>query len=155
MARRGLHSNGYSLVRHVLLDAAGCGLDRHVAELGRTLGEEMLEPTRIYALDCLALARAPRRRARASRTSPAAGSRANLARVLPGGLRRATSTARPGRRPPVFGLVGELGGVAQPELERTLNMGVGMVAVVAADVGRRRARAAGEPAGCRPGCSAR
>ena len=57
MASSGLHSNGYSLVRHVLLnDRAGWALDRDVAELGRTLGEELLEPTRIYAKACLALA---------------------------------------------------------------------------------------------------
>ena len=59
MAASGLHSNGYSLVRHVLLSGrrpAG-RLDRHVDELGRTLGEELLEPTRIYAKACLDLAR--------------------------------------------------------------------------------------------------
>ena len=56
MASSGLHSNGYSLVRHVLLEQAGWALDRDVDELGRTLGEELLEPTRIYATACLALA---------------------------------------------------------------------------------------------------
>src|SRR3954471_19945551 len=55
MAASGLHSNGYSLVRHVLLAQAGMSLDAHVDELGRTLGEELLEPTRIYARACLAL----------------------------------------------------------------------------------------------------
>src|SRR4028118_1842548 len=49
MASSGLHSNGYSLVRHVLLERAGWALDRHVDELGRTLGEELLEPTCLYA----------------------------------------------------------------------------------------------------------
>ena len=56
MASSGLHSNGYSLVRHVLLNQAGWKLDREVPEFGRTLGEELLEPTRIYAKACLALA---------------------------------------------------------------------------------------------------
>ena len=56
MASSGLHSNGYSLARHVLLERAGLPLDGHIEELGRTLGEELLEPTRIYALDCLELA---------------------------------------------------------------------------------------------------
>src|SRR5215216_2780647 len=56
MASSGLHSNGYSLVRHVLLEQAGWALDRDVPELGRPLGEELLEPTRIYARACLALA---------------------------------------------------------------------------------------------------
>src|SRR6476659_184050 len=56
MASSGLHSNGYSLVRHVLLNTAKWQLDRDVPELGRTLGEELLEPTRIYAKACLELA---------------------------------------------------------------------------------------------------
>ena len=56
MGSSGLHSNGYSLARHVLLDIARMPLGGHVEEFGRTLGEELLEPTRIYAKDCLALA---------------------------------------------------------------------------------------------------
>ena len=56
MASSGLHSNGYSLARHVLLEKAKLPLDSYMEELGRTLGEELLEPTRIYAKDCLALA---------------------------------------------------------------------------------------------------
>ena len=55
MASSGLHSNGYSLARHVLLEMAGLSLDGHIEELGRTLGEELLEPTRIYSKDCLCL----------------------------------------------------------------------------------------------------
>jgi phosphoribosylformylglycinamidine cyclo-ligase len=123
----GLHSNGYSLVRHVFFERAGWALDREVPEFGRTLGEELLEPTRIYALDCLALARTTPVHAFAHITG--GGLAANLARVIPDGLRATLdrSTWQPG---PVFGTVGELGGVALPELERTLNMGVGMVAVV-------------------------
>src|SRR4051794_15381704 len=58
MGASGLHSNGYSLVRHVLLERAGWSLDRQVGDLGRALGEELLEPTRIYSLDCLALVEA-------------------------------------------------------------------------------------------------
>src|SRR5699024_2376842 len=55
MASSGLHSNGYSLARQVLFDTAGLTVDSHIEELGRTLGEELLEPTRIYSKDCLAL----------------------------------------------------------------------------------------------------
>ena len=55
LASSGLHSNGYSLVRQVLLTDAKLSLDAHVAELGRTLGEELLEPTRVYARDILAM----------------------------------------------------------------------------------------------------
>ncbi|HEY4418162.1 MAG TPA: phosphoribosylformylglycinamidine cyclo-ligase, partial [Pseudonocardia sp.] len=56
MGSSGLHSNGYSLARHVLLDIARMPLAGHVEEFGHTLGEELLVPTRIYARDCLALA---------------------------------------------------------------------------------------------------
>ena len=54
MAASGLHSNGYSLVRRVV-EVAGWGLERHVDEFGRTLGEELLEPTRLYTRACLAM----------------------------------------------------------------------------------------------------
>jgi phosphoribosylformylglycinamidine cyclo-ligase len=130
MASSGLHSNGYSLVRHVLLERAGWDLEREVPELGRTLGEELLIPTRIYSLDCLALTRTTRVHAFAHVTG--GGLAGNLARVVPDHLAvrldRATWTPDP-----VFGLVGEVGGVAREELERTVNMGVGMVAVVPAE----------------------
>jgi phosphoribosylformylglycinamidine cyclo-ligase len=130
MRSSGLHSNGYSLVRHVLLEQAGWALDRDVPELGRTLGEELLEPTRIYAKACLALARGTRTHAMSHITG--GGLAANLERVLPAEvtvtLDRGTWTPQP-----VFGLVAEVGGVERADLERTLNCGVGMVAVVEAD----------------------
>jgi phosphoribosylformylglycinamidine cyclo-ligase len=129
MASSGLHSNGYSLVRHVLLSSAGAGwaLDREVPELGRPLVDELLEPTRIYALDCLALIAAVEVHAMSHVTG--GGLAANLARVLPSHLSADVdrSTWRPA---PVFGVVQEVGGIAEAELERTLNRGVGMVAVV-------------------------
>lgn len=128
MAASGLHSNGYSLVRHVFFTQAGWALDRDVPEFGRTLGEELLEPTRIYSLDCLDLAR--RTEVHAFSHVTGGGLEANLARVLPAHLDarldRATWTP-----PAVFSLVAELGRIARPEVEKTLNMGVGMVAVVA------------------------
>ncbi len=126
MESSGLHSNGYSLVRHVLLQAAGWSLDRHVDELGRTLGEELLEPTRIYAKACLALA--DRTRTHAMSHITGGGLAANLERVLPVELAatidRATWTPQP-----VFDLVRRVGEVPQPDLEMTLNCGVGMVAL--------------------------
>jgi phosphoribosylformylglycinamidine cyclo-ligase len=130
MPSSGLHSNGYSLVRHVLLSEAGAGwsLDRHVDELGRTLGEELLEPTRIYAKDCLALIEAVEVHAFSHVTG--GGLAANLARVLPAGV-TADVDRSSWTPPPVFELVRSVGQVAADELERTLNMGVGMVAVVA------------------------
>ncbi|MET9218733.1 phosphoribosylformylglycinamidine cyclo-ligase [Streptomyces sp. NPDC088197] len=123
----GLHSNGYSLVRHVLFDRAGWSLDRQVPEFGRTLGEELLEPTKIYSLDCLALTRTTEVHAFSHITG--GGLANNLARVVPDHL-RATVDRSTWEPAPVFGLVGELGGVERLELEKTLNMGVGMIAVL-------------------------
>ncbi|WP_052847800.1 phosphoribosylformylglycinamidine cyclo-ligase [Streptomyces avicenniae] len=127
MASSGLHSNGYSLVRHVFFEVAGWTLEREVPEFGRTLGEELLTPTRIYSLDCLALLRATEVHAFAHVTG--GGLANNLARVVPEGLhaRVDRGTWSPA---PVFGTVGAAGGVARAELEKTLNMGVGMIAVV-------------------------
>jgi phosphoribosylformylglycinamidine cyclo-ligase len=134
MGSSGLHSNGYSLVRHVLLNSAGWRLDRHVDELGRTLGEELLEPTMIYAKACLDLARSTATHAMSHVTG--GGLAANLERVMPDSLvadiDRGTWTPQQ-----VFDLVRRVGAVAQPDLERTLNCGVGMVALLdPADAGK-------------------
>jgi phosphoribosylformylglycinamidine cyclo-ligase len=148
MASSGLHSNGYSLARHVLFGTAGWDVDRHVDALGRTLGEELLEPTRIYSLDCLDLARADDVEVHAISHVTGGGLAANLARVLPDHLHldldRSTWTPQP-----IFTLIGELGSVDRGELERTLNMGVGMVALVdarSADAALARLAARGVPA---------
>jgi len=129
MASSGLHCNGFSLVR-MIVDRAGLALDAEPPGLGRTLGEELLVPARIYAKDCLALARDCEVHAYAHVTG--GGLAANLARVLPPGtaavLDRGTWCP-----PPVFGLLAERGQVADDEMERVFNMGVGMVAVVAAE----------------------
>ncbi len=131
MASSGLHSNGYSLARHVLLGAEAPGLAAEPAQLGRSIGEELLEPTRIYAVDCLALARSGSG-VHAFSHITGGGLAANVARVLPEGL--AADIDRATWRPqPIFGLIGALGGVAQAELEKTFNMGIGMIAVVAAE----------------------
>lgn len=132
MASSGLHSNGYSLARHVFFTVAHWELDRDVPELGRPLGAELLEPTRVYSLDCLALAREESCRLHALSHVTGGGLAGNLVRVLPDGVRAEVDRAS-WSPPAVFGLVGQVGGVPQAELERTFNMGVGMVAVVAAD----------------------
>ncbi|MBD8057626.1 phosphoribosylformylglycinamidine cyclo-ligase [Cellulomonas sp. JH27-2] len=128
----GLHSNGYSLVRAVVRQS-GWALDRHVDELGRTLGEELLEPTRVYASDCLALARrAGVEGLHAFSHVTGGGLASNVARVLPVGL--VADIDRGGwQLPPVFSLVQSLGQVPWTDLEGTLNLGVGMVAIVAPD----------------------
>jgi phosphoribosylformylglycinamidine cyclo-ligase len=127
MASSGLHSNGYSLARYVLLGDGGPGLDAHLPELGRTVGEELLEPTRIYAKDCLALLGAVDVHAISHVTG--GGLAANLARVLPTDVAidvdRSTWTPQP-----IFGVIGDLGRVEVGDMERTFNMGIGMIAVV-------------------------
>ena len=129
MASSGLHSNGYSLARHVFFSLAGWDVDHDVDGLGRTVGEELLEPTRIYSLDCLALARAHRERLHAPSHITGGGLAENLARVIPAHL-SATIDRSTWTPPPVFSLIGELGGVLQQDLESTFNQGIGMVAVV-------------------------
>ena len=130
MASSGLHSNGYSLARHVLLGPDGPGLTAHIDDLGRTVGEELLEPTRIYTKLCLALAAAHEVHAFSHITG--GGIAANIARVLPQSL-AADIDRTTWQVPAVFSLIGTLGSVELLELERTLNMGIGMVAVTATD----------------------
>ncbi|GIH78970.1 phosphoribosylformylglycinamidine cyclo-ligase [Planobispora longispora] len=129
LASSGVHSNGYSLVRHII-SLAGLPLEREVPEFGRTLGEELLEPTRIYSLDCLALARSVEVHAYAHITG--GGLAGNLSRSLPPTmdalLDRSSWTP-----PPVFGFLAEHGKVAQADMDRTFNLGVGMAAIVPAD----------------------
>ena len=129
LSASGLHSNGYSLVRRVLADA-GWGLAREVPELGRTLGEALLEPTRLYTRPCLALARDPRCGVHAFSHVTGGGLAANLARVLPPHLDAVLDRAS-WTPPAVFSLVAGLGRVPAEDVERTLNQGVGMVAVLA------------------------
>jgi phosphoribosylformylglycinamidine cyclo-ligase len=147
MASSGLHSNGYSLVRRVIA-SAGWALDRDVPELGRALGEELLEPTRLYTTPCLELTAQLRDGVHAFTHVTGGGLAANLARVLPPGL-TATVDRSTWTPAPVFGLVAGLGNVPQADLERTLNMGVGMIAIVSgdgADAAVAQLEAAGLPA---------
>lgn len=144
LASSGLHSNGYSLVRRVVAQA-GWALDRDVPELGDRLGPVLLTPTRVYAATLLDLVGAPDVEVHALSHVTGGGLAANLARVLPAGmfarLDRATWTP-----PAIFSLVGDLGRVPRADLERTLNMGVGFVALVperAADAAIRRLGSAG------------
>jgi phosphoribosylformylglycinamidine cyclo-ligase len=128
MASSGLHCNGFSLVRMVL-DRAGLALDAELPGLDRPLGEELLTPARIYALDCLSLARNCDVHAYAHITG--GGLAANLARVLPPGT-AAVLDRGSWCPPPVFAVLAGHGQVARDEMERVFNMGVGMAAVVAA-----------------------
>jgi len=133
----------------------------HVDDFGRTLGEELLTPTRIYAKDCLDVVRSTKIHAMSHITG--GGLANNLARVIPDGLTahvdRGTWTPQP-----IFSLVQQAGQISREDIEETLNMGVGMVmicpeaslaqviallgqrGVTAWDAGGISARAAGEGA---------
>ena len=130
MESSGLHSNGYSLVRHILDKQSSWTLDRYVPELGRTLGDELLMPTRIYARDCLALIEAVEVHAMSHVTG--GGLASNLARVIPDScqVQIDRATWRPAA---IFRLIERLGEISQSDLEATFNMGVGMVAIVPPD----------------------
>jgi phosphoribosylformylglycinamidine cyclo-ligase len=126
----GLHSNGYSLVRRVL-ERAGIGYDQVLPELGRTVGEELLEPSRIYAphlVDLLAVGV----ELHALCHVTGGGLPGNLPRCLPAGLVGLVDWSS-WTVPPIFRLIGQLGPVADDELARATNLGIGMVAVLPAE----------------------
>lgn len=129
MRSSGLHSNGYSLVRHVLLGAGRMRLDVVIEDFGRqrTLGEELLTPTKIYAQDCLKLIAEAEVRALAHVTG--GGIPGNLVRILPEHVDAVVnrSTWKP---QPIFDLIQSKGRIEDPEMEATFNMGVGMFAIV-------------------------
>jgi phosphoribosylformylglycinamidine cyclo-ligase len=146
IAASGLHSNGYSLVRAIVA-RAGWPLDRHIAEFGRALGEELLEPTALYTRACLDLLGTMGSDVHAFAHVTGGGLAANLARVLPKGcdaiVRRSAWTV-----PAVFAVLRDAGGVPWSDAERTWNLGVGMVAVVAGSAATdaaARLAAAGHP----------
>ena len=124
----GLHSNGYSLARKVLLERGGLKLHRRVPELGRKLADELLEPTRIYARMTRSLFGEFRIKGAAHITG--GGITGNLPRVLPQG-RHATIERASWPVPPIFGLIQKIGTVAQREMDATFNMGLGVIVVVA------------------------
>jgi phosphoribosylformylglycinamidine cyclo-ligase len=130
LASSGVHSNGFSLVRKVLLADRGMSLHDHVDELGKTLGEELLTPTRIYVKPILSLLQSFEIKAMAHITG--GGFTENIPRVLPEGTQAVIDV---GSWPvlPIFRLVQEAGGIAPADMYRTFNMGIGMVLVVKQD----------------------
>jgi len=124
----GLHTNGYSLARKVLFDALGFRVDSHLPELGTTVGAALLAPHKSYLAALEPLLERDKVRALAHITG--GGFAGNIPRVLPEGLgarlRRGSWEV-----PPLFRLIQKGGGVADEEMERTFNMGIGMVAAVA------------------------
>lgn len=123
----GLHSNGYSLARRVLLDHAGLKIDQRIAELGRRLSEELLQPTRIYARIIRRLF--ARWKIKGAAHITGGGISGNLPRVLPRGV-RASIRRHSWPVPPIFDLIKKLGAISQDEMDRTFNNGLGMILVV-------------------------
>jgi phosphoribosylformylglycinamidine cyclo-ligase len=123
----GLHSNGFSLARKVLLEIGKLKLRAKIPELGRSLGEELLEPTRIYTRVIAALLRWGGVRGMAHITG--GGISGNLPRVLPRG-QRAWIDRRRWTAPPIFDIIRRTGRIAADEMERTFNNGLGMILVI-------------------------
>jgi phosphoribosylformylglycinamidine cyclo-ligase len=128
MASSGLHSNGYSLARRVLLRGGDQALGSRPEGLDHTLGEELLRPTTIYSPAVLALLAEVEVKGLSHVTG--GGIPENLGRILPQGV-GAEIDAGAWPRPPIFSLIAAGGPVERAEMERTFNMGIGMIAVVA------------------------
>jgi phosphoribosylformylglycinamidine cyclo-ligase len=127
LASTGLHSNGYSLARKVLLEIGRMKLGERVAELGRSLGEELLEPTRIYAAALKPLFARDAIKGAAHITG--GGIPGNLPRILPPG-QRAWVDRRSWPVPPIFGLIQRTGRITDQEMDQTFNKGLGMILVI-------------------------
>jgi phosphoribosylformylglycinamidine cyclo-ligase len=127
LASSGLHSNGYTLARKVLLEAAGLKLNDKVDGLERMLGEELLEPTRIYAGLIVKLLEEFHPRVISHITG--GGFPENIGRLLPPGIGVKIKKGS-WQIPPIFGVIQKLGNVAEEEMYKVFNMGIGMVLVV-------------------------
>jgi phosphoribosylformylglycinamidine cyclo-ligase len=126
LASSGLHSNGYSLARQLFFRRLKWRLDQHVDDLGRTLGEELLTPTRIYVKSVLNLLRDFSIKGIAHITG--GGITENLPRVLPEGCQ---ALIRKGSWPipPIFEIIRNRGKIAEAEMFRVFNNGIGMIVV--------------------------
>jgi phosphoribosylformylglycinamidine cyclo-ligase len=131
VASSGLHSNGYSLARKVVQQLAGLGLDEHVPQLGRSVAEVLLEPTRIYAGLVKRVLGHYKVKSVVHGIAHITGGglQENLLRIVPEGARvmidRNSWTV-----PPVFGWLAQLGQIEPAEMDRVFNMGIGLVLVV-------------------------
>jgi phosphoribosylformylglycinamidine cyclo-ligase len=140
----GLHSNGYSLARKVLLEKSGWKTDNYIPELGKTLGEELITPTRIYVKTVLSLMDKIEIKGMAHITG--GGIIENLQRVLPSSLGAYIDVSKV-NIPMIFKLIQERGKVPLAEMYRTFNMGIGYVMVISAnnvDTGLEHLQALGE-----------
>lgn len=130
LASSGVHSNGFSLVRRLLLEEKGYTLQGHVEELGDKLGNVLLEPTKLYVKPILAMLEDVAIKGMAHITG--GGFIENIPRVLPDGV---NVEIQYGSWPilPIFSLMQREGGISNNDMFRTFNMGIGMVIIVNAD----------------------
>jgi phosphoribosylformylglycinamidine cyclo-ligase len=126
----GLHSNGFSLVRKIVFDRMGYSVDTHIEELGSTIGEELIRPTRIYSEQVLPLLKKYEVKGLSHITG--GGFFENIPRMLPDGT-RARVYPNIIRTPKIFKLLQEWGSIEEEEMYGTFNMGVGMVLVASPD----------------------
>jgi phosphoribosylformylglycinamidine cyclo-ligase len=131
LASTGLHSNGFSLARKVVFEAAGLSVDDHVDELGQTVGQALLEPTRLYARPVRNVLGHYRVKSVVHGIAHVTGGGLfeNLKRILPDGVRVVIDRDR-WPVPPVFPWLQRLGQIDSSEMDRVFNMGIGMVLVV-------------------------
>lgn len=127
----GLHSNGFSLVRHIILERKQLPLDTYIDELGRTIGEEVLEPTKLYVKQILPLVEAGYMKGMAHITGGSFYD--NIPRILPRGM-AVTINSNAWPVLPIFKLLQRWGNVEPKEMYHTFNMGIGMVLVVKPEV---------------------
>jgi len=129
LASNGLHSNGFSLARKVLFERGRLRLSQRIPELGCALADELLRPTTIYARIAAELFEKCALKGLANVTG--GGIPENLPRIMPAGL---YAEIRRGswQTPPIFDLIQRIGRIAQAEMDRTFNNGLGMIAIVAA-----------------------
>ena len=130
----GVHSNGYSLVRKIVFEHKGFHGDEYMEELGRTIGEELLTPTRLYPQVCLPLIRDFDLHGMVHITG--GGFYENIPRALPDGM-GAEVDAAAWEMPAVFRLLQEWGNVDWAEMYRTFNMGIGMVLIASEEEAAR------------------
>ena len=132
MPSSGFHANGYSLIRHII-ESEKLSLEAAITQLNKSLGETLLTPTEIYTLDCLALMNVLKTNLRTFVHITGGGIADNTARVIPDGLTAIYDRAT-WQLPVEMQFMAEVGQVPQSDMERTWNCGIGMSAIVAADV---------------------
>ena len=130
IASSGLHSNGYSLVRKICFDRLKLKIDDYVPELGQSIGEALLTPTKIYVEPLLSILKDLPVHGLAHITG--GGIEDNILRIVPGAC-QISIQAEIWDVPPIFTFLQQAGNVSDAEMRRTFNNGIGMIAIVPAD----------------------